>query len=123
MCSLCIILHINDDSDRKTNKNIALKKPAKQSTIGWGGIANRAVDGNTNGRYQSGSIQHTNNKNGWWEVDLGKEYDISKVVIYNRTDCCQTRINNSIIKLLKSNRSLYKSANYGIQKPIKTFNF
>ena len=28
--------------------NVALGRPAAQSSVGWGGVAARAVDGNTN---------------------------------------------------------------------------
>ena len=34
--------------------NLALNQPAVQSTTGFGGVASRAVDGNTNGIYAQG---------------------------------------------------------------------
>ena len=108
--------------DRLTNQNIAFRKPTKQSSTGWGGLSNRAVDGNTNGNYWSNSVTHTNNRNPWWEVDLKKDYDISKIVVYNRSDCCQIRLNNAKIHLLKKDGSLFKEIIYGSASPIKTFN-
>jgi hypothetical protein len=107
--------------DKITNKNVALHKKTSQSSTGWGGLSSRAVDGNTSGNYWHYSVTHTNNRNPWWEVDLGKEYELSKIVIYNRTDCCQGRINNASIKLLKNDRSLFKNINYGTNSPVKTF--
>ena len=32
-------------------KNVALNKPTKQSSVGWGGTSDKAVDGNTDGDY------------------------------------------------------------------------
>ena len=44
--------------------------------------ASKAVDGITDGVNTYSSLEKTNQ---WWEVDLGQEYDIEKIVIYNRT--------------------------------------
>ncbi|RME05412.1 MAG: hypothetical protein D6816_08940 [Bacteroidetes bacterium] len=81
--------------------NIAKGKSARQSTTAYGDAisgAGNAVDGNTNAfwRHDAGnSITHTNYEdNPWWEVDLGKVYDISAIKIYNRADCCWQRLQN-----------------------------
>ena len=108
--------------EQKTNKNVALKKPTSQSSTGYGGLSSKANDGNTKGHYMvNKSVSHTNNKNPWWEVDLQNNYNISKIVIYNRTDCCQDRLDNCVIKVLDENRNILKSFEYGINKKIKTF--
>lgn len=78
-------------------ENIALGKTAIQSSD-FGGLAQNAVDGNTDGDYSGSSITHTNNDPGaWWQVDLGSVYDINGVKLYNRTDCCAERLNNFTI--------------------------
>lgn len=107
--------------DRLSNQNVAFRKPTRQSSTGWGGLSRRAVDGNTNGNYVSGSVTHTNNRNPWWEVDLQKDYDISKIVIYNRTRL-QQRLDNAKILLLKKDGSIAKQINYGSALRVKTFN-
>jgi hypothetical protein len=72
--------------------------PTQSSDIG--GNPKRAVDGNTNGQWGGGSCTHTNADNqAWWQIDLGKEYEIAKVVIFNRADCCADRNNNLQIKV------------------------
>ena len=38
----------------------------------------------------------------WFLIDLGQDYEIEKVVITNRTDCCQARLRNTKIQLSKS---------------------
>lgn len=59
------------------------------------GSSSKAVDGNTNGNYSSGSVTHTNSQAGaWWQVDLGANYDIGNIQIWNRTDCCANRLTN-----------------------------
>jgi plastocyanin len=68
--------------------NVALKGKATQSSTGYGGVAGHAIDGNTSGGYSEGTSTHTQEgtTNPWWEVDLGREYPIEKVVVWNRTD-------------------------------------
>ena len=39
----------------------------------------------------------------WWEVDLGSALAFSKVIIYNRQDCCQDRLSWSTISLIDGN--------------------
>jgi len=79
-------------------KNVSVNKVATQSTTAYNSPASNAVNGNTSGRYGSPStndITHTNDENGsWWQVDLGKVYDIDRIVIWNRTDCCWDRLQN-----------------------------
>ncbi len=83
--------------------NIALGKKARQSSDKYNqGAAANAVDGNKTGKWtfdSSNTITHTNDqKDPWWEVDLGATYDISKIEIWNRTDeCCWNRLQNFYI--------------------------
>ncbi|XP_019622202.1 PREDICTED: hepatocyte growth factor activator-like [Branchiostoma belcheri] len=76
--------------------NIARGKTAYQtSTRSGGGSASRAVDGNTNGQFNGGSCTHTwgpGSYNPTWWVDLGQTYQVNRVVIYNRLDCCRDRL-------------------------------
>ena len=83
-------------------ENIAKGKVARQSRTTHGAVAARAVDGNTSGDFSQGSVTHTDNNNPWWEVDLGAVYDINKIKLYNRTDCCKERLNNYNIYVSKS---------------------
>ena len=80
--------------------NLALNQPAIQSSIGFGGAASRAVDGNTNGDYFGGnSVTHTapNNATAWWRVDLGAVYDLTEVRIFNRTDSSPERLSGAMV--------------------------
>jgi hypothetical protein len=71
---------------------------ASSSTVGWGGEPDRAIDGNPDGSWGSGSCTHTDDPGSvipgvhWWQVDLGSSVVVQAVELYHRTDCCQTRL-------------------------------
>jgi hypothetical protein len=69
-------------------ENIAAGKKTTQSSTGFNGPASLAVDGNTDGHFfDAKSTTHTlQEKDPWWEVDLGEVKQIEKVLIWNRTD-------------------------------------
>ncbi|MBN1421603.1 MAG: discoidin domain-containing protein [Planctomycetes bacterium] len=76
--------------------NVALGGTATQSSVASGGVPERAIDGNTNGLWSSGTITHTgNDAMPWWQVDLGKMYSLTRIVLWTRTDsCCIARLTN-----------------------------
>jgi hypothetical protein len=75
--------------------NLALGRPASQSSTAFGGSAARAVDGNRDGNWDRGSITSTSNDiAAWWQVDLGSAQRLSSVQIANRTDCCSNRLSD-----------------------------
>jgi putative heme-binding domain-containing protein len=69
-------------------RNLARQGKARQKNTAHGGKAARAIDGNTSGLYGDGGQSHTEEMtaNPWWEVDLGGEFPIESVVVYNRSD-------------------------------------
>jgi len=83
--------------------NIALGTQTAESPTGWGGVPSRANDGNTNSNYWDNSTSHTayNNNSVWMAVLNGQvtSNNITRVTIYNRTDCCQDRIFGSKVFL------------------------
>ena len=73
-------------------ENLALNKTATQVSTGWNAFAPRANDGITDGVFDNGSVSHTNYAtNPWWQVDLGEEFALSRVDVWNRSkdDLCQ----------------------------------
>jgi hypothetical protein len=78
--------------------NLAQGKAATQSSTfpGYAGTgAASAVDGNQDGSFSDGSVTATNlDSNAWWQVDLGAPAAIGSIVIFNRTDCCGSRLND-----------------------------
>lgn len=80
--------------------NRARGKPTSQSSTDEGGVSARAVDGNTNGNWGAGSVTHTaTSSRPWWSVDLQQTISVDKVVIWNRTDCCSSRLSNFNVEL------------------------
>ena len=75
-----------------TRVNLSHGRPATQSSTDYGSPAANAV----NGRYDDQT--HTRRERGaWWQVDLGAQYTITEIVIFNRTSCCVERLNNATI--------------------------
>lgn len=75
--------------------NLALNKPASQSSTDWGGVAQRGADGNTDGNYWNNSVTHTATQTQpWWQVDLQSVTTIENINVWNRTDCCGEALSN-----------------------------
>ena len=86
-------------------RNVARGRPARQSSTQFGGVAERAVDGNRDGVYDHGTMTHTgSDANEWWEVDLGAPVAIEDVVLWNRTDIAGERLAGVTVQLLDANR-------------------
>lgn len=90
------------------DENVAPKGTATQSSTDHGGAPARAVDGNKNGTYNNSSVTHTKEEaNPWWELDLGGDVDIRKVVVHNRTDdnnALASRLKDFKLKVLDKER-------------------
>jgi hypothetical protein len=78
--------------------HLAMARPTAQSSTlsGYATTSSRAaVDGNTDGNFFNGSVTSTNrDPNAWWQVDLGASKAIGSIVIWNRTDCCPSRLSD-----------------------------
>ena len=74
---------------------------AEQSSTAHGGVASRAIDGNTSGVYRAGSVTHTRyEQHPWWQASLASSTLISEIVIHNRTDsCCTWRLGKFYVYL------------------------
>jgi len=75
-------------------------KPTHQSSVGYGGPASRAVDGNHRMDWGGRSCTHTHrNHNAWWRVDLGTNARVNTVKVWNRSDCCGNRLNGYQVRV------------------------
>jgi poly(beta-D-mannuronate) lyase len=114
--------------------NVALSSnggvATQSSTIGGPGndgqlqVASRAIDGDTNGNWFTGKITHTNAElHPWWEVTLGGASLISKIDIWNRTDCCANRLDSFDLFILEAGQIVWQLLNnsYLIASPEATF--
>lgn len=72
--------------------NLAPGKSATQSSNYNGNFtADKANDNDTNAGSKSITKFDTN---AWWEIDLGAVYDITRIKVVNRKDCCQDRLSD-----------------------------
>lgn len=106
------ILTLNEVEISSGGKNVARQGKAKQSSIGSGGVPERGIDGIKNPDWGGAGQTHTDgfgSTNPWWEVDLGNEYIVDSVEVWNRKDF-EKRLEGFTVQLLDSNRKqLYKS--------------
>ena len=86
--------------------NVARRGTARQSTTDFGGPAQLAIDGNTDGTYANKSVTHTAvSTDPWWEVDLKQAQDIQRILVWNRTDNkLQSRLNGFKLSVLDADR-------------------
>jgi hypothetical protein len=102
----CQDLSINDKGHSaelgNTNENLAMGKNAIQTTTyDANSQANKAVDGNRNSNFYSGSCSATlvPGTKQWWAVDLGQETPVGRVTITNRGDASPELFNNFFLGL------------------------
>ncbi len=105
----------------RDGKNIAGSGSASQSSTDYEGVAERAIDGETDGNYFGNSVTHCAIQDApWWELDLGSAQPIERVQIWNRTDGnLQPRLSGAVIELLDGNRGLVASY-YLVIGPLET---
>ncbi|GAB3533720.1 hypothetical protein GCM10027403_08210 [Arthrobacter tecti] len=82
--------------------NVALGKDASQSstyTADGAGLygPEKAVDGNTSGNGTNLSNTAGGESDPWWQVDLGAQHNLTETAVWNRVDCCTTRLKNYTI--------------------------
>ncbi len=90
------------------DKNVAPAGKAAQSSTDYRGEAKRAIDGNTSDRFGSNSVTHTdeNVDTPTWELDLGQEMPIDRVVLWNRGEGFGGRLNGVRVALSDAGRKI-----------------
>lgn len=81
-----------------THANITTLVP-NQSTVGYGYGPGMAIDGS----YQNFTHTETGDVEPYWEVDFGENMSFQRVKLFNRTDCCQTRLRDITVQVLNEN--------------------
>lgn len=91
------------------DRNIAPAGTASQISTSFGGVAKRAIDGNTNGDYfGANSTTHTRQADDpWWEVDLKAIRAIDRIALWNRTDGnLESRLTGATLTVLDADRQI-----------------
>ncbi|XP_073447658.1 uncharacterized protein [Aquarana catesbeiana] len=88
-------------STEDEGENLAFRGISSQSsTYDKLGAPENAIDGSTNTNYMSKHCSHTDlDIEPWWRVDLTKVYNVTKVKILNRGDCCKERIEGAELRI------------------------
>lgn len=93
--------------------NLALGKVATQSSnYNNGGVASKAVDGNTFAEYNYqdqalNTVTHTESEfNPWWRVDLGSQSIVRQIKIYKRLDGYNGRLFDFSVSALNNNEAV-----------------
>lgn len=101
-------LHLAEIEVFSGGANVATSGKATQSSTYLDAVAARVNDGNTDGDYSKGSVQHTSGENNpWVEIDLGSPLPIDNLILWNRTDGDKNileRLNGFQVSLLSPDR-------------------
>jgi len=88
------------DSWVPVGMNLARGKPSDQSSTDYGGVASRAVDGNTDGVFANGSVTFADGgQQAWWQVDMAILPAVHAVQLWNRTDAAPDRLSDFYVFL------------------------
>lgn len=90
----CTLLMVSLAEGTDFSTDIALRKPAQQSSVYQGDArwdASKGVDGIKTGNLWDGGFHTTDEQNPWWQVDLQGFYSINEIRLFNRLDCCSER--------------------------------
>ena len=94
--SIAKTVHLGGSIPLPQGTNLALGKAATQSSNYMATTtAALAVDGNTNGDLNLGSVSHTGlDFQPFWQVDLGASANLKEIAVWNRTDNFASRLAN-----------------------------
>ena len=115
----------------KNGQNVALNKRTQATKPNQPeSNAQKVVDGTMGPRsypdvYHSQGVPPTwqCSRDAFWMVDLGDNFDIVKIIYYNRYDCCQERAKGMILELLDQNKAVVKSVVFPSGDMVIPFNF
>ena len=94
----------------------------QSSTYGSPYPASNAINGQHTGQTSDTSSTHFE-FNPWWVVKLKESYEVTRVVVWNRMDCCSERLTGAILSLQDVNGNILKSYNLGDTRNQQKFEF
>lgn len=83
--------------------------------------ATNANDGRLNTKDYPNIYTSACKKGDYWQLDLGKEYDVDEIVYYNRRDCCQSRASGMVVQIFDNNmsQSQFTQGNFTLNSDMK----
>ncbi|MDP3071454.1 MAG: DUF1553 domain-containing protein [Opitutaceae bacterium] len=104
-------------------ENVAGRGTATQSTTAEGAVAQRAIDGRSDGVPEKASVSVTENGEApWWEVDLGTTHAIERIMVWGRTGLEPTPAGLRIVVLDEARQPVWEQAAKAAPKPSLAFN-
>ena len=81
--------------------NIARFGQAFQSSTSYDGVASRAINGDISGNWYKDGVTHTTTGRmpQWWSLEFAEPTTVSEIRVYNRTDCCGSRLEGALMVL------------------------
>ena len=102
--------------------NIAPGKKVSASSVHSPPAAPKnAIDGTLDNKNFPNIYHSVCKKGDYWQLDLGKEYDVDEIVYYNRRDCCQTRASGMVVQIFDNNmsQSQFTQGNFTLNSDMK----
>jgi len=88
---------------------------ASQSSTSFGGVAERAIDGNTSGICAEGSVTHTDTaSNPFWKLEWSGAHRIVKIKVWNRTNAGMERIIGFVLTIHLNGNEIWSSTSSAI---------
>jgi hypothetical protein len=103
----------------KNGNNVTRGRHAS-GPVGWGGEPRNAVDGGEQPRGHPNEY-HSSGQGQVFEVRLDGPTEMSRVTVYNRTDCCTGRMEGHVVKFLDGNRNVVWTSPQLRDLPSQTF--
>ncbi len=104
-------------------ENIAARGLATQSSTAEAAVAQRAVDGRTDGVPEKNSVSVTEGSEApWWELDLGGTQAIEKIIVWGRTGLEPTPAGLRVVLLDEQKKVVWDQAALPAPKPNRTLN-
>ncbi|XP_066450754.1 CUB and zona pellucida-like domain-containing protein 1 [Eleutherodactylus coqui] len=97
LCAACSLLQAFSDDGYNLASNGITSQSSLYETIG---ASENAIDGSPSADHMSGHCTHTKlDIEPWWMVDLMNTFNVTKVKITNRGDCCSKRLDGAEIRI------------------------
>lgn len=85
-----------------SGSNIALGATVSASTVY---STDHSLSSLTDGNLDNWTTTDRGSDAGWFLIDLGSVKSVTKIVVINRTDCCQARANGVIVSLMNNSQT------------------
>lgn len=95
--------------------NLAPSGTATSSSTGFGGSPELANDGNRDGIFVNASVFHSAGATGpgeWYEVDLGSEFFLDRILIFPRTDQAQNSVRDFTLEIFDASDVLVWTSDF-----------